>query len=54
MAEMNARERHVLQIQQAKAELRGLRKDTPHRRDLVRRIYRMEKELRIYDSYHKG
>lgn len=50
----NARERHMQQLQQAKTELRSIHKDTPHRRDLVRYIHRMEKELRIYDFYRKG
>lgn len=45
----NARERHIQQLQQAKTELRILQKDTPHRRDLLRYIHRMENELRIYD-----
>lgn len=50
----NARERHMQQLQKAKTEMRSLHKDTPHRRDLLRYIHRMEKELRIYDFYRNG
>jgi hypothetical protein len=51
MAEMNARERHKAEIQSVKAELKRLRKGTPHQRDMERRLHRLQKELRIYDFY---
>ena len=51
MAEMNARQRHEAEIQSVKAELKRLRKGTPHQRDTVRRLHRLQKELRIYDYY---
>lgn len=53
MAEMNARERHKAEIQSVKAELKKLRKGTSHMRDMERCLHRLEKELRIYDFYHK-
>lgn len=49
MAEAFNRVKHKAKLQEARAELRELRKDTPHRRDLVRYIHRLEKEIRIYD-----
>jgi hypothetical protein len=51
MAEMNARQRHKAEIQSVKAELKRLRKGTPHQRDMERRLHRLQKELRIYDFY---
>ena len=46
------REQLVEKIRTAKEELKiaGI----IHRRDLQKYIRRMEKELRIYDSYHRG
>ena len=46
-----ARDRHKADLAAARAELRTLHKDTPHRRDLLRHIHRMEKQLREYDYY---
>ena len=46
------REEMVSKIRAAKAELPDAGKC--HRRDLMKHIRRMEKELRIYDSYHRG
>ena len=39
-------------IRAAKAELPGAGRY--HRRDLMKHIHRMEKELRTYDYYRKG
>ena len=47
----DARERHITRIQAAKEELRKLHHDTPHRRDLIKHIHRMQKDLREYDFY---
>lgn len=52
MAEMTARDRHLAALHTARAEARSITRDTPHRRDLLRHIHRMEKEMRIYDHYH--
>lgn len=54
MVEMNARERHKAEIQSVKAELKKLRRGTPHMRDMERRLHRLQKELRIYDYYTRG
>ena len=51
MAEMNARERHLAEIRETKAELDKARKGTPHWRDIARHLHQLEKELRIYDFY---
>lgn len=51
MADLNARERQKAEIQEVKAELKKLRRGTPHMRDMERRLHRLEKELRIYDFY---
>ena len=47
-----SRDRHLSSLRSARAELRTLTKDTPHRRDILRHIHRMEKQLREYDYYH--
>ena len=47
----DARQRHKTEIQTVKDELRTLHRDTPHRRDLIRHLHRLQKELRIYDHY---
>lgn len=39
-------------LRKAKAELKTA--GPIHRKDLQRYIRRLEKELRIYDSYHRG
>lgn len=52
MAEMTARERHLGAGGMERGEARSITRDTPHRRDILRHIHRMEKELRIYDHYH--
>lgn len=41
-------------ITKAIEELKALRNDTPHRRDLIRFIRNAQKELAIYDRYHGG
>ena len=46
---MNARERHLEWLGAAREELRGLTRGTPHRRDLLRHIRRLERELKAYD-----
>ena len=47
-----SRDEHIAKIRAAKAELKTA--GPIHRKDLIRYIRRMEKELRIYDSYHRG
>lgn len=47
----DARERHLQQIREAKQQLKTAR--PYHRRDLLKHIHRMEKELRIYDRYRQ-
>lgn len=49
----DARDRHNAEIRAVLAELRTLRKNTPHRRDLERHLHRLQKELRTYDFYMK-
>jgi hypothetical protein len=51
MAETVRRE-HIAKIKAAKSELKTA--GAIHRKDLQRYIRRLEKELRIYDSYHRG
>jgi hypothetical protein len=46
------REDYVKKIMKAKAQLGTA--GVIHRKDLQRYIRRLEKELRIYDSYHRG
>lgn len=46
------RDEHVERINAAKEQLKTA--GPIHREDLQRYIRRMEKELRIYDSYHRG
>lgn len=46
------RDEHVEMINAAKEQLKTA--GPIHRKDLQRYIRRMEKELRIYDSYHRG
>lgn len=48
---MTARDRHLDQLRAARDELRALKRDTPHRRDLQRHVRRLEKELKEYDMY---
>lgn len=47
-----SREEHVEKIQKAKEELKTA--GAIHRKDLQKYIRRLQKELRIYDSYHRG
>jgi hypothetical protein len=47
-----SREEHVEKIRAAKAEMKTA--GPIHRKDLSRYIRRLEKELRIYDSYQRG
>ena len=47
-----SREEHVDRIRAAKAELKTA--GAIHKKDLQRYIRRLEKELRIYDNYHRG
>lgn len=49
---MNQRSVFVKKIREAKAQLETA--GAIHKKDLLRNIRRMEKELKIYDSYHKG
>lgn len=46
------RAEHVARIRAAKAELKTA--GTIHRKDLLRYIRRLEKELKTYDHYHRG
>jgi hypothetical protein len=49
---MNEREKHVAKLQEAREQLKtatGYRK-----RDIHRYVCRLEKELLIYDKYHRG
>ena len=48
---MGAREEHLQKIREAKQQLKTA--GPHHRRDLVKYIYRMQKELMIYDRYRK-
>lgn len=49
---MTKRDEHIAAISAAREEAR---KAGPlHRRDLMKHIHRMEKELRIYDRYQKA
>ena len=47
----DARERHKEKLKAARDEFHRLKGDTPHRRDLLRHIRRLEKELKIFDYY---
>lgn len=47
-----SRDQHVEKIRAAKAELKTA--GPIHRKDLQRYIRRLEKELLIYDRYHRG
>lgn len=47
-----SRDEHIAKITKAKAELETA--GPIHRKDLIRYIKRMEKELRIFDRYHRG
>ena len=47
-----SREEHVARIRAAKDELKTA--GAIHKKDLQRYIRRLEKELRIYDNYHRG
>lgn len=48
---MNQREQHKAAIRAAKQELKTA--GPHHRRDLMKHIHRMQKELRIYDFYQQ-
>ena len=48
---MDERTKHALKISEAKAALKTA--GPIHRRDLLRQIRRMQKELRIYDFLRK-
>ena len=45
------RRAYIAEIEAAKEQLKMA--GTIHARDLKRQIHRMEKQLRIYDFYHK-
>ena len=47
-----SREEYVDRIRAAKTELKTA--GAIHKKDLQRYIRRLEKELRIYDNYHRG
>lgn len=49
---MNEREQHKARIRAAKEELKTA--GPHHRRDLLKHIHRMEKELLIYDRYQQA
>ena len=46
------RDNHIRKIRKAKADLKTA--GPVHRRDLIKYIRRMEKELLIYERYHRG
>lgn len=47
----DARERHLQEIERTKAEL--LNAKDVHKKDLTRHLHQLQKELKIYDHYHK-
>ena len=47
----DARERHLQEIERTKAEL--LTAKDIHKKDLQRHLYQLQKDLKIFDSYHK-
>ena len=49
---MNKRQEHILKIRKAKEELKTAGKI--HKRDLIRYIHRLEKELATYDRLGGG
>ena len=49
MAEMNARERHIVAIRALEREYKSA--GYIHKKDLKKHINRMKKELKIYDFY---
>jgi len=49
---MDAREEHVQKIREAKQQLKTA--GPHHRRDLMKYIHRMQKELMIYDRYRQA
>lgn len=48
---MTAREEHLQKIREAKEQLKTA--GPYHRRDLLKYIHRMQKELKIYDRYRQ-
>lgn len=46
------RDAHIAQMCAVKAKIKTA--GPIHRKDLLRQLHRMEKELQIYDKYHKG
>ena len=49
---MEQRDQHMAAIRAAKEELKTA--GPPHRRDLLKYIHRMQKELLIYDKYQQA
>lgn len=49
---MSAREQHIQKIMDAKQQLKTA--GPHHRKDLLKHIHRMEKELMIYDKYRRA
>ena len=50
---MTQREKHLEQIARTKNEI-ALAKPGPHKRDLIRALTRLERDLRQYDLYRVG
>lgn len=46
------RDIHIAKIHAVKAKIKTA--GTIHKKDLMRQLHRMEKELQIYDKYRKG
>lgn len=46
---MTRREEHVAAIEAVKAQIKTA--GSCHKRDLIRQLHRMQKELKAYDSY---
>jgi ribosome recycling factor len=49
---MNAREEHLKKIREAKEQLKTA--GPHHRRDLMKYIHRLQKEVMIYDKYRQA
>ena len=48
---MTQREQHKAEIENVKKEIKTA--GPCHKRDLIRQLHRMQKELKIYDRYHQ-
>lgn len=48
------RDEYQQKLDKAIEELKTLRNNTPHRRDLIKFIRNAQKQLAIYDKYQRG